>query len=395
MNYNSYYIPIKQDDKNKIEANSILFHVLALIAAAVLFIIPYGSIPIAKVFIPILVITLIITTIYGKFKKISLINIVSLLLLIVTSFFNYSLDRLAEALLLFFLLMVCQKENRFNSFIVLSIYFFSLLSILTQLSIYRYESLPVLSIIDPNYSGVTMLLFLFFSFKNRFKIGILLSLICSIFFLSRAYILCISVFLFLFIIEKKVPLIIKNIQKISWISLVIILNLFIFLYGLHFINNFEKSSKSNISRNSIERILSFESTNDESNYNRFLATFVNFETLIEEPQKLFFGIDSELTQGLDREEAHEIKKSVAGVARVHNTLFSLIIDRGIIYSILYLTIANKIVSLFYKIENFKYIMSYLVYSLLLHNLFRGYFFVFLIIIIGMTSKKIQFLFNKN
>jgi hypothetical protein len=376
---------LTQAPKNK---DIFLFRCFAFCAATMLFIIPFNTIPVFKIFLPILTLILTYSTIY-KNHKIYKSDIIVSFFLIIVSCFNFSFERLADSLaIIIILLFSSMKQMEIDLFFSRFIYVYSLIGIVCQLLIYRYEALPVLSILDPNYSGCLMLLFFYFCHKKRFYIGMLLSIICSFLFIGRGYLLSLMVFFIIGFFEIKFQnnFILKSINKIPFWFLIILMNIGIYFYGLNYINNFDKFVVSNNnSREDISRI--FNAGKDYSNYNRFLSTTKNLEMMTEDGNFFLFGLPSDLLADRDSEDIHMIKKSFAGVALVHNSIVSLMVDKGILLCIIYLIILNKIMMRFNEIQNLKYKISYSFFSLFLHGLFSGFMLLFLTLCIMINIKK--------
>lgn len=374
---------LTQSPENK---DIFLFRFFAFCAATLLFIIPFNTIPVFKIFLPILALILTYSTIY-KNHKIYKSDITISFFLIIISCFNFSFERIADALaVIIILLFSSMKQMEIDLLFSRFIYAYSLIGIVCQLLIYRYEGLPVLSVIDPNYSGCLMLLFFYFCHKKQFYIGMFLSIVCSFLFIGRGYLLALMIFFIFGFFEIKFKNILKSINKIPFLFIIILLNIGIYFYGLNYINNFNKFMVSNNnSREDISRI--FNTGQDYSNYNRFLGTTKNLEMMTENGIFFLFGISNDLLSDRDGEDIKMIQKSFSGVAVVHNSLLSLMVEKGILFCIIYIIILNKIMMRFNEIQNFKYKISYGFFSLFLHGLFSGFMLLFLTLCIMINIKK--------
>ncbi|NJR14579.1 MAG: hypothetical protein HC785_02005 [Calothrix sp. CSU_2_0] len=68
-------------------------------------------------------------------------------------------------------------------------------------------------------------------------------------------------------------------------------------------------------------------------------------------------------------------------AIIHNSFLEVIAYTGIVLGILYFYILIRAISGYYKYENYKYIFSYLFFSLFLHSTFQGVTpFLFIVIL---------------
>lgn len=363
--------PVKTSNKFK---NSLLSFLIVFYAATALYVIPYGTFPHAELFVPIITIVFLFQLVIGKIKlhKIDLFLILGILM--VTFFINISIPRIIDSFFIIILLIVFRNHQNLNRKYIFFIYFYSLSSIIYQLFTYRYNTLPVLSIIDPNFSGYYMLLFFFFCFKNKLKLGILLSLCCAVIFLSRAYILSLSVF-FVVLISEKFLRKINFFTKRSYFLLIIVgINFLLLAFSIYFINHIQINNTF-VEREDIERIIHLK---DESNLIRFTANIKVFNLIKSDFYTIFFGLKT---------HSEEYVKEQLQYSMAHNGFLSIILYRGIFFSSLYLIAMGRIIRRLYSLENLKYILSVICFALFLHAGYQGVGLIFFISTLALPELK--------
>lgn len=335
-----------------------------------LYIIP-GNIPHTKIFIPLMLGVLGLQVLS---QKVVLSKIDFLLIVLISSLamlFNFNTVRLADAIYASILLVVCRKQQEVDRKYILFFYFFSLIAIVFQLSVYRFDGSPVLHTGRPNSSGVYMLLFFFFCFKNNLKIGVLVSIISSFFFLSRGYIFSLVIFFTLWILEIFVSKYISSWKKnflklynqfknyLSFFNLILILNLALIGFGFYFVNHVN-IVYSNGRIQEFSRIFQLQ---DSSNFKRFAANDILIQNLLENPKFLLFGISG---RGSD-----ELLQFIDSETTAHNSFLIIVATRGIIFAIVYFIIISIVIKRIGLQNNLKYLLSLCFFSLVLHSIFQG------------------------
>ncbi|EZP75264.1 hypothetical protein H839_17228 [Parageobacillus genomosp. 1] len=275
------------------------------------------------------------------------------------------------------------NEDR-NSIFYICIYWIMCLSLLFQfyLRLRNNEGWYLITTWDKNYSGVVLFLFFLYCDKNNYKLGKLIVLISTLFVGSRGFILMILSF---YIIKafKRIVFKIQNTFLFRKMFRVFIMMLvFIYYFSLLWVNN--------ISATNVKPYQ--EGINDTSNRMRFVANIKAFELIKENRSILFYGYDNDLKKqlGIDSDDYSKHTR-VAGVRLVqtHNSLLSIIIKMGILFSILYLLLVARIIDKYYTKENAEYIFPYLINSMIMHSMLNTSLLLFWILILHIPKKNVK------
>lgn len=382
-----------------------LTYVLLTYAFVSLFIIPYGTVPYAKIFIPILIAVFALELIDGKIT-ITLSDIfLSIGILLTNIIPEFTLIRFSDAITIIILLFKCKKIVLVNKTFLKIIYYLGLISTIYHILFSRYfgdENTIILNNPDPNFSGFLALLLFLFCYKNKFSLGILVCLSCVFLLWSRNYFLALIVFFILLLLENFAPNFFKNIYKkasIVKIALVFIfLNLIILSYSLYHIEKNKLPVSLGILRNDPNR---FFAVADDSNWYRFNANKEFFELLKDNQEVMLFGasfaepvtIQPIRTQNQD-ENDNDLKDLFAHRVAPHNTIFHLILIRGVLFTSCYLLGFTFILKRLYSFENFKYLFPILIFGLFLHSIYSGVFIIFIVSILFMPEQD-RFLIFRN
>ncbi len=375
------------------QAATVLSYLLLFYAAIFLYIIPYIipdlTIPRLKIFLPIFIVFLLFELLDKKIKLYTL-DLLLILIILLSSLFNFYVEKVGDAIVISILLLTYKKQQIFNKTFLLIIYLFSAIAIIGQLLVYRdeVENTIILAVGDPNFSGLIMLLFFFFCWKNRFILGVVLSVVCAFLFVSRAYFLALAIFFVLFFLERinSQTRIINGLinlfsQKSRFFLILIVANLSLLFFSIYFLNYIEVQTgykPRDLSR--LQRL------NDNSNLTRFTSNYVWLNLIQKDSDIALFGVPSQYN---DEDELNKFFKSLGSRVVPHNSLFHIIAQRGILFCLVYFLIIDKILNKTYKKENFKYILAYLVFALFLHAAYGGPRLIFLIITLALPESKFK------
>ncbi|WP_044290721.1 hypothetical protein [Rivularia sp. PCC 7116] len=204
---------------------------------------------------------------------------------------------------------------------------------------------------DPNVSGLFMLLFFFLCCKAKFKPGIILALVSTVFFLSRNYFLSLLIYLIIIFCKNKF---IKIASQINFTAFFVFSNIFGILIGEYFLQFVEIGYGYDTSAN---RLFSF---NDNSNLARFEAN-----------RFLIASYQDDWILALNGYAARyeEVFKNVGSL--IHNSLLEVIAYTGIPLGFLYFCAILKIIGGYYTPSNYKFIFPYLFFCLFLHSGLQG------------------------
>lgn len=224
--------------------------------------------------------------------------------------------------------------------------YLSFCSVVLQLVCFRFSGRPVLSYIDPNYSGYYIFcLFLFTWFNNYKKIALCL-LLCGLVTLSRNFILAVVVF---FLVANS-SYIRKVVLRFNYTSLLLFGYVILFIISTLYIAKFSEEiiqGTTNLEKD-ITQIV------DRSNLDRFTANILFIDDFTGNMKKYYWGIDTETyTKNVFRNGPH-------------NSLLQLILNYGLFFSFFYFLILSTIFSRYHK--SLKFVSAYsslIVYFLLL------------------------------
>ncbi len=372
MNFNESITSIKIN--NTSEKLNYFRYALILYCLIVLFIIPYETFfPHAKLFLPIIAFILILQLLIYKVKIQLIDTIVACLILIASSLpiSSYILFRYTLPICFILIGFNDSKPTIIKRDYLSLLYWVCLPSIVYQLFIYRKHLFDgvarvTLSVGDPNISGLFILLFFFFCHKNKFKLGIALSLICSVLFLSRNYFISLCVFFLMLLFE--IPLS-RIISKINFVYVFLIANFLIILLSYYWVTNVEVSVGYDTGAG---RLFSFS---DNSNFTRFEANIFLIKSYLNDPLLALQGY-------------RETYINVFGPLRllIHQSFLEVIAYTGILLSCLYFFAFAKVVMRYYYRENFKYIYSYLTFTLFLHSSLQGVTLMLFVLILSLPSR---------
>jgi hypothetical protein len=361
----TYYISERREKKS----NKITLYLLFLYIIIAIYIIPYGTVPHAKIFYPFISSFVFITS-YAFHEKYNLKEILFFLLLFMLVFINFSYSKLVSSVTLILIYIIKKRKTNINKKFIKTLYWISLVSIAVQLLTYRYHGYTtriVLSPIDPNISGHFMLLYFYFSNKNKFYLGIILSLLCIPLFLSRNYFLAIIIFYLIKVLKVKLD---KIMKKIRFEHLFIILNLSLIFLSFFWIKEIGTQENFFYKSKELLRLI------DNSNYMRFFANYRVINYFINDLYLFLFGFGNNF-------EAFFLKPNEWWTVLPHSSFIYFIAKNGFLFSSLYFFSLSKYINKFFTYKNYEYIYSYLIFSLFLYGAFSGVEIIFLFFILIM------------
>ena len=335
------------------------FYTLIFYAISILYLFPYSEeLPHAKIFLPLLSIILLIQLFFYN-TQLLIIDILLVCSIIIVTFINFSTYHLFRYSLPICLMVIgfsgCPQIRIRRSYLI-GLCWLGTISLIYQMSIYRRiefdgSARVSLSNGDPNVSGLFMLLFFFICCKAKFKPGIILASVSTIFFLSRNYFISLLLYLMISLCEKRF---IKIVSQINFSIFFIISNLFGFLIGEFFLKFVQIGYAYNTSAN---RLFSFNDTSNLARFeaNRFLVTSYQDDWTLA------------LTGYADKYD--ETFKSVGSL--IHNSFLEVIAYIGIPLGIFYFCAILKVVGGYYTSQNYKFIFPYLFFCLFLHSGLQG------------------------
>ncbi len=380
--------------QKNVQSATILTYALLLYSVLTLYFIPYGAFPYAKVFIPLL---LVLFGFELLDKKITF-GISEIILSIFIILFNiipeFSITRFADALTIIVLVFKYRKFQYVNKIFLKVLYFLMLICIVYHACFSRYiydDTTIIINNPDPNFSGFLALLFFLYCFKQRFVLGIIASFVLVFLLFSRNYLFSLILFFILLFLEKNLPnlytIFFKRLGFIRICVLFMSINLAILINSFYFTENVD-IVKTDFKRNNVNR---FVTLNDDSNKARFTANKEFFELIKSDQNIALFGISREkmIEKSPDStEENFDIKSMFPHRVPPHNSLFHMILMRGILFSTFYFLGIGLVIWHLYNQENLKYILPVILFTLFLHACYLGAFLIFILTIWALPEKDV-------
>ena len=183
--------------------------------------------------------------------------------------------------------------------------------------------------------------------------------------MSRGYILGLSVFFVVVISEKILRKTIFFTKRAYFLLILIGINILLLSFSIYFINHIEITNNL-IGREDLERITSL---NDKSNFIRFTANAKMLNLLNSDFYTTLFGL---------REQSQEYLIEQLRYTVDHNAILRITVFRGVIFVSFYLMALGRIIRRLYSLENLKYILSLIFFSLFLHTGYQDVGLIFFI-----------------
>jgi hypothetical protein len=252
------------------------------------------------------------------------------------------------------------KLNPFTKYVVGLL---SICSFAYQLLTYRFEVVrPTLSIIDPNYAGLLMLLFFFFSWKSRFWPGVLFAVFTSFLLLSRNFFLSLIVFFLAEFFIRKLPTINK---KLDPLALAFLSLFFVWFIGYLYLTFMSASSNS---PSGIGRLFHYQ---DESNFKRFQINKIFIEGLFQNKIYAIFGMGSQYMSNILKQ--FEIV--------LHNSFLEFWAKSGLMVFGLFFLFLKRGFQKLWSTANFSIWLSYFFFATFLHSAFEAKYLIFFLVVL--------------
>jgi len=381
---------------NRIYPSSLTAAMLLVYSGSVLYIIPWQSFSHLRVFLPVIT-TVLFWDLLREKIKLNKFDLTLCVMILFLALINFSVSKFGIALLIVILLITFRHPQELSRRYLTFLYLCFLISIIYQFLTFRteiYEYIPsslyrfsLYTIPDPNFSGLFILLFFFFCWKNSFKVGILLSIISIFLLSSRGYLMAMLIFMCVFTLEKFSPRFFINKRfwlltnhKRYFLTLILISNLLIFAFGTFYVYNIKLET---IKIKEANERLKLENIADPSNMERFLASEKTIQLLTENLDILLYGIPKSAF-GDDINPSDSMKK-ILNSNVPHNSVLYFVLSEGILFCIPYFYALGKILSRLYSPENLKYILPYIVFSLVLHGFDGGAPVVFRVVTLSLLE----------
>ncbi len=220
---------------------------------------------------------------------------------------------------------------------------------------------------DKNYTGITIFLMLVYFYKRKSLIGIL-SCIPYVFTLnSRLFQLCVCLIIILtwgldFFVKHR--FLKRDSAFFHLKTRVIFLIILISTIAMMVVSVIWTTRISNNVVNTYQ-----SSLNDTSNAIRTRSNIYAMFLISTDRDLLFYGYDDDIKQVLGVEDENSATL-FAGYRLVqpHNFLLNLWLKHGMIFSIVYIYLISRLISLYWKKENIPLLITYLVANMVMHSL---------------------------
>jgi len=264
--------------------------------------------------------------------------VISLIVLFVRSYVNF------HWIYLCYIVFMVSSDIKINIKVKKYVVYLSFLFVVYQLATFRFlGTVPVLSWIDPNYSGYYIFMFSIFSKNSGFKKISVALILLGLLTLSRTYILAIIIFLLFDNIEYLKQLVFKF-KLAEFFRLMIISLVVVMIIGSLFIASDKK--RSHFSDRGIERIFSVD---DLSNLYRFTANKKFADSILSNPSYYFFGVNTVDYQ-------FDVFMNTP-----HNSFLALIVNYGIFFAFPFILIYGMSFNKLFTKDNVPLIISHFIF----------------------------------
>lgn len=222
-----------------------------------------------------------------------------------------------------------------------------------------------------NMSGIYMLLFFHFCYKNNFLLGKLVSLIFIMLLLSRTYFLAIVVFYFFRTFQAQINLVLEKLRiKRVEIFVFLALSLSLILSSI-FVTYVEKPEKVSSEHG---RLLHYS---DRSIYRRSIANIFIWDLMSTDTHAFMFGLGKSTGEVYRNNSVHV----------PHNSYLQIIGGYGVLFSLVYFYVISKIMNRHFSRDNLPYIFSYLALLCSIHSGISGLPLIFFVIVLKMRQRE--------
>jgi len=290
-------------------------------------------------------------------------NYIEILLVILILAFNYNNIRIYYVVLNYFIASFIAKYEDINVSNLLGYLIF--FSLVFQMILYRYQGRITLSILDPNYSGLIVLLAFHILKKKKFKKLSIIILLSGFLFLSRNYMLAVIVYYFSSL--KLVKSIFKKIRLINYYKLIIVSIMVLVVISFGYVELYDyydiSQTNNNVNIHKYFRLLG------RSNLRRFKANKEMIGYIFNYGDKSEYNINP------------------------HNFVFLNIFKFGFISTVLLLILYNNIFNKLLNYKNISIFMSILTYYMFLGPVGNNIWLIMTVIVLKYEKNKYDNLIN--
>lgn len=236
-------------------------------------------------------------------------------------------------------------------------------------------------LMDKNYTGVLVFLFLILSIKLRHLSGIFISIVYMVFMTdSRSFYGMLAIFFFIKIFRNTFVNIIGALNLKKAISHFVVLFLGIIVLSMFW-----------ISYVSINPLASYkEGLNDGSNKMRFVANVYALDRIRDNPQFIYKGLGDHIKEGLGIDsENYSQHTKVMGVRLVqpHNCFINMMLKIGVVQAVVYFLLLAYILDKMKSYNNIEFYFPYIINACFMHSLLDGPFLVIWTFILMISQER--------
>jgi putative membrane protein len=254
--------------------------------------------------------------------------------------------------------------------------YFLILSFISGTLLAKNNSFFLLSMQDKNLSGVIIFLYMCFCYNKKYKLGVILCIIYTIFLNSRMT--QIASLLFFGVEYLRNKLMFSKVLKLKLFSSMESKNIyFLIILSQIIMIGFSYYSTYNIPISQISKYQ--ESLMDGSNAIRVRANVYAFETIKNDVKFIYRGYDSEIKNQLGVSDINNSTQFMGfRLVQPHNLFLNLALRYGLIYTFIYLMYISHLVSIYWNNKTFSCLLAYIFMNMTLHYLFSNGYLIFLL-----------------
>lgn len=254
--------------------------------------------------------------------------------------------------------------------------YFLILSFINGTLLAKNNSFFLLSMQDKNLSGVIIFLYMCFCYNKKYKFGVILCIIYTIFLNSRMTQMASLLFFGVEYLRNKSMF--SKILKFKLFSSMGSKNIyFLIILSQIIMIGFSYYSAYNIPISQISKYQ--ESLMDGSNAIRVRANVYAFETIKNDAKFIYRGYDSEIKNQLGVSDINNSTQFMGfRLVQPHSLFLNLVLRYGLIYTFIYLMYISHLVSIYWNNKTFSCLLAYIFMNMTLHYLFSNGYLIFLL-----------------
>lgn len=254
--------------------------------------------------------------------------------------------------------------------------YFLILSFISGTLLAKNNSFFLLSMQDKNLSGVIIFLYMCFCYNKKYKLGVILCIIYTIFLNSRMTQIASLLFFGVEYLRNKSMF--SKVLKLKLFSSMESKNIyFLIILSQIIMIGFSYYSTYNIPISQISKYQ--ESLMDGSNAIRVRANVYAFETIKNDVKFIYRGYDSEIKNQLGVSDINNSTQFMGfRLVQPHNLFLNLALRYGLIYTFIYLMYISHLVSIYWNNKTFSCLLAYIFMNMTLHYLFSNGYLIFLL-----------------